>query len=107
MGREPWTKYVSMFVTALQLSMMYLLRNTPVLSARFLVAAYVIGGTANQNVFLSIHEVTHNLAFRGVKANRLFAIFANLPIGVPFAMMFKKVSSLPPHVLASGHQGEG
>ncbi|KAK4702269.1 sphingolipid 4-desaturase/C4-monooxygenase, partial [Phenoliferia sp. Uapishka_3] len=90
MGREPWTKWVSLFVTTLQLTMMYLLRNTPVLSPTFLIAAYVIGGTANQNVFLCIHEVTHNLAFRGVKANRLFAIFSNLPIGVPFAMMFKK-----------------
>ncbi|KAL8292406.1 hypothetical protein RQP46_001018 [Phenoliferia psychrophenolica] len=90
MGREPWTKWVSLFVTTLQLTMMYLLRDTPVLSWRFMLAAYVVGGTANQNVFLSIHEVTHNLAFKGVKANRLFAIFANLPIGVPFAMMFKK-----------------
>ncbi|KAM0752137.1 hypothetical protein T439DRAFT_324218 [Meredithblackwellia eburnea MCA 4105] len=90
MGREPLTKYVSLFVTLLQLTVAFLLRHTPVLSTKFLLIAYAVGGTANQNVFLSIHEITHNLAFKGVKANRLFAIFANLPIGVPFAMMFKK-----------------
>lgn len=94
MGREPLTKWISLFVTALQFTTAYLLRSTPVLSPTFLLATYLIGGTANQNVFLSIHEITHNLAFKGVRANRLFAIFANLPIGVPFAMMFKKVRSL-------------
>ena len=90
MGHEPWTKYVVLFVTLLQLSVAISLRNTPVFSPLFLVLAYVIGGTANQNTFLAVHEITHNLGFKGVKANRLGAIFANLPIGVPYAMMFKK-----------------
>lgn len=90
MGYEPLTKYVVLFVTLLQLTTAYLLRSTPIFSPTFLLAAYIIGGTANQNTFLAVHEITHNLAFRGVRANRLFAIFANLPIGVPFAMMFKK-----------------
>lgn len=90
MGYEPLTKYVVLFVTLVQLSVAYYLRSTPIFSPLFLILAYVIGGTANQNTFLAIHEITHNLAFKGVKANRLFAIFANLPIGIPFAMMFKK-----------------
>ncbi|GAA6012826.1 hypothetical protein JCM10207_005376 [Rhodosporidiobolus poonsookiae] len=90
MGHEPWTKYVVLLVTLIQFSTAFYLRNTPFWSWKFWALAYAIGGTANQNVFLSVHEITHNLAFRGVKANRAFAIFANLPIGVPFAMMFKK-----------------
>lgn len=90
MGHEPLTKWVVLGVTLLQFTMAYLLRSTPVFSPLFFLVAYVIGGTANQNTFLAVHEITHNLAFRGVKANRLFAIVANLPIGVPFAMMFKK-----------------
>jgi sphingolipid delta-4 desaturase len=60
------------------------------LSWKFLTAAYVIGGTANQNIFLAIHEITHNLAFKGIKANKLWAIFVNSVIGVPYAMMFKQ-----------------
>lgn len=90
MGHEPLTKYVVLFVSLLQFSIAYALRNTPVFSPLFLALAYVIGGTANQNTFLAVHEITHNLGFKGVKANRLLAIFTNLPIGVPYAMMFKK-----------------
>lgn len=90
MGHEPLTKYVVLFVTILQLSLAYYLRSTPITSPLFLGIAYVIGATANQNTFLAVHEITHNLAFRGVKANRIMAIATNLPIGVPMAMMFKK-----------------
>ncbi|GAA5962978.1 hypothetical protein JCM21900_004330 [Sporobolomyces salmonicolor] len=90
MGCEPLTKWVVLLVTLIQFSTAYYLRSTPFFSLKFWALAYVIGGTANQNTFLAVHEITHNLAFRGVKSNRLFAIFANLPIGVPFAMMFKK-----------------
>lgn len=90
MGHEPLTKWVVLFVTLIQLSTAFYLRNVPFFSLKFWILAYVIGGTANQNTFLAVHEITHNLAFRGVRPNRLFAIFANLPIGVPFAMMFKR-----------------
>ncbi|GAA5853133.1 hypothetical protein JCM8547_000213 [Rhodosporidiobolus lusitaniae] len=90
MGHEPLTKYVVLLVTLIQFSTAFYLRTTPFFSWKFWLFAYAIGGTANQNTFLAVHEITHNLAFRGVKANRVFAILTNLPIGVPFAMMFKK-----------------
>ena len=89
MGHEPLTKWIVLFVVSLQLTVAYLLRHTTVLSPKFLLLAYVIGGTANHNLFLAIHEITHNLAFRGVKANKLLAIFANFPIGIPYAVTFK------------------
>lgn len=56
---------------------------------RFLVTAYVIGATCNQNLFLAIHEISHNLAFRSAFANRLLAIFANIPIGLPYSAAFR------------------
>jgi sphingolipid delta-4 desaturase len=90
MGYEPRTKYVVLAVVALQLAVAYALRSTPFFSWTFMLAAYAIGGTANQNLFLAIHEITHNLAFRGIRENRLFAILANLPIGIPYAMLFKR-----------------
>ncbi|KZO94810.1 dihydroceramide delta-desaturase [Calocera viscosa TUFC12733] len=90
MGHEPLTKWVVLGVVALQLTTAYLLRNTHPLSLPFLAAAYAIGGTANHNLFLAIHEITHNLAFKGIKANKLLAIFANLPIGIPYSVMFKR-----------------
>ncbi|EIN08936.1 dihydroceramide delta(4)-desaturase [Punctularia strigosozonata HHB-11173 SS5] len=90
MGHEPLTKYVVTAVVSLQLTCAYLLRHTHPLSCKFLLCAYAIGGTANHNLFLAIHEITHNLAFRGVRANKALAVFANLPIGIPYAAAFKK-----------------
>ncbi|KAJ7598614.1 dihydroceramide delta(4)-desaturase [Mycena floridula] len=89
MGHEPLTKYVVLLVVSIQLLCAYLLRNTPFLSPAFLLTAYIVGGTANQNLFLAIHEITHNLAFRSIWANKSLAVFANLPIGIPYAAAFK------------------
>ena len=78
-----------LLVVSIQISAAYLLRNTPVISWPFLLTAYIVGATANQNLFLAIHEISHNLAFRNPTANRLIAIFANLPIGVPYSAAFR------------------
>ncbi|KAK4188035.1 putative Dihydroceramide delta(4)-desaturase [Podospora australis] len=88
-GPEPFTKYVVAGVVALQLLCAHLLRDTSFFSWRFWATAYVIGATSNQNLFLAIHEISHNLAFRSPLANRLFAIFANLPIGLPYSASFR------------------
>ncbi|EEP80724.1 dihydroceramide delta(4)-desaturase [Uncinocarpus reesii 1704] len=88
-GYEPLTKYVVLGVVSLQVACAYLLRNTPVLSWPFFLTAYVIGATANQNLFLAIHEISHNLAFKLPLANRLLAIFANFPIGLPYSAAFR------------------
>lgn len=89
MGYEPLTKYVVLLVVALQVGIAISLRHTPTLSPLFIFCAYAIGGTANHNLFLAIHEITHNLAFRSVAPNKLLAIFANLPIGIPYSAAFK------------------
>lgn len=89
MGHEPLTKWVVLGVVLAQCALAWVLRTSHPLSAPFLLCAYALGGTMNHNLFLAIHEITHNLAFRGVRANKLLAVFANLPIGVPYAMMFK------------------
>ncbi|RAH84145.1 methionine aminopeptidase [Aspergillus japonicus CBS 114.51] len=88
-GPEPLTKYVVLGVVSLQILCAYLLRNTSMLSWTFFATAYVIGATSNQNLFLAIHEISHNLAFRSAMANRLLAIFANLPIGLPYSAAFR------------------
>jgi sphingolipid delta-4 desaturase len=88
-GPEPLTKWVVLGVVLLQINIALLLRDTPFWSWKFWVVAYVIGATANQNLFLAIHEISHNLAFRSPLANRLLAIFANLPIGIPYSASFR------------------
>lgn len=89
-GPEPLTKYLVLAVVALQVTCAYLLKNTPVMSWPFWLTAYIIGATANQNLFLAIHEISHNLAFKTPIYNRLIAIFANLPIGVPYSAGFRQ-----------------
>jgi len=103
MGHEPLTKWISLAVVVLQLAIAIAFAQLGVspLDWRFLLTAYVIGGTANQNTFLAIHEITHNLAFKGIRANKLWAIFVNAPIGVPYAMMFKRY-----HIEHHKHLGE-
>ncbi|KAJ7154722.1 dihydroceramide delta(4)-desaturase [Mycena filopes] len=89
MGHEPLTKYIVLGVVALQLFCAYSLRHTRPTSPIFLLCAYAIGGTANHNLFLAIHEITHNLAFKRIVPNKLLAMFANIPIGIPYSVMFK------------------
>lgn len=88
-GPEPLTKYLVLAVVSLQTILAYNLRNTSPFSWTFFLTAYIIGATANQNLFLAIHEISHNLAFKSGLANRLFAIFANLPIGIPYSASFR------------------
>lgn len=88
-GPEPLTKHFVLAVVTIQVLCAVYLHNTPIFSLKYVLAAYVIGATANQNLFLAIHEISHNLAFKDPLANRLFAVFANLPIGVPYSAAFR------------------
>ncbi|KAJ9631887.1 sphingolipid delta-4 desaturase [Taxawa tesnikishii (nom. ined.)] len=88
-GPEPLTIPLVLGVVALQCACAYLLRNSAFLSWPFLLTSYIVGATANQNLFLAIHEISHNLAFRSPIANRLLAIIANLPIGIPYSASFR------------------
>ncbi len=65
------------------------LQNTPILSLTFFLTAYIVGATGNQALFLAIHEISHNLAFKSPLANRFLAMFANLPIGIPYSAAFR------------------
>jgi len=66
----------------------------------FILAVYFIGATFTHSLFLAIHEITHNLAFKGQTPNNWLALFANIPIVFPYAMSFKVY-----HTLHHRHQG--
>ena len=60
----------------------------------YIVASYVIGATATQALFLAVHEITHNLAFKKQNTNNMLSFIANIPIVFPYAMSFKVYHNL-------------
>lgn len=97
-GPCPRTKYVCTLLVAAQLGLAFALRGAPWWAV--VLVAYAVGGVINQALFLAIHELSHNLAFKRPLANRLFALFVNLPAGVPVAASFRYY-----HLLHHTHQG--
>lgn len=98
-GPCPRTKYICTALVAAQVLAAWFLRDSPWWLV--LGAAYVFGGVVNHTLLLAIHELSHNLAFERPRHNRLFALFVNLPIGLPAAATFRHY-----HLLHHAHQGE-
>ena len=57
---------------------------------KVLLAAYVLAGTASQNLFTAQHELSHFLAFRKPLYNRILSIASNCPLVIPMATSFRK-----------------
>merc|ERR1711865_847216 len=71
-GPEPLTKWVVLGTVTVHVTLAILCRNLS--WPWFLLATYAISGTFQANLFLAIHEVTHNLAFSDYKKSRLLAM---------------------------------
>lgn len=73
-----------------QIFMAYMVRNMSM--TELFVLTYVVSGTLNHSLSVGLHELSHNLAFGPHRplANRLLGYFANLPMGVPAFITFKK-----------------
>jgi sphingolipid delta-4 desaturase len=87
-GYDPVTKYKVMFAVAAQLCMCRLVRDLSWPTT--LVLCYVVGGTINHAMTLAMHEISHGLAFRKMRHNRIFGMVANLPLGIPASASFKR-----------------
>ncbi|XP_058795182.1 sphingolipid delta(4)-desaturase DES1 [Phymastichus coffea] len=89
-GYDPNFKWVVTGMVFIQFVSMFIVKDLsyPVL---FLMA-YCFGGVINHSLMLAVHEISHNLAFGHSRpmANKLFGFFANLPIGIPMSISFKK-----------------
>ncbi|CAI5780627.1 delta(4)-desaturase C4-monooxygenase DES2-like [Podarcis lilfordi] len=90
MGPDPNMKWVVTLMVLTQLLSCYLVKGLPWKWVFFW--AYAFGGCVNHSLALAIHDISHNVPFGNNKAkwNRFFGMFANLPIGVPYATSFKK-----------------
>jgi sphingolipid delta-4 desaturase len=98
-GYCPWTKYKILAVVVSQILAAYMLQDSSWLTVFFF--AYTFGGCVNHMMALAIHELSHNLGAKGVLRNRLLALFANLPMGIPAAITFKRY-----HMEHHRYQGE-
>jgi sphingolipid 4-desaturase/C4-monooxygenase len=98
-GPCPRTKYVCLALVASQLFAAYAVRDVGWVWV--VLVAYGFGGVVNQALLLAIHELSHQLAFKGSWKNRLFAVLINLPVGVPVAETFRYY-----HLLHHVHQGD-
>lgn len=89
-GHEPLLKWVVAGLVLTQFVACYFVKDASWLV--IILLGYCFGGVINHALMLAIHEISHNLAFGHSRplTNRLFGMFANLPIGVPMSVSFKK-----------------
>lgn len=92
------TKYIVAATVMLQIFTAWLTLDWKWLS--YLAAVYIIGGTANHSLFLAVHELSHNLGSKRQWMNKIIAMVANTPIGIPYCITFK-----PYHMEHHRYQG--
>jgi sphingolipid delta-4 desaturase len=85
-GKNPYSFIAVTFCVFAQIGIAYLLRDQPWWA--ILLAAFCIGAFISHNLFVFVHESTHNLIFNTKAANHLVAIFANTVQLVPSAISF-------------------
>lgn len=88
MGPCSWTKWQVLITVLAQVVIAKYIADTH--WAVFWFVTYAVSGTLNQSLLLAVHELSHNLAFKTARYNRYLALFANLPIGIPEAVTFKR-----------------
>lgn len=91
MGVDPRFKWTVLGLVCLQFLTFAALRNMHGFWL-FTLIAYCFTGVINHALLLAIHEIAHGQAFgpNRVLANKLFGMVANMPIGVPASVSFKK-----------------
>lgn len=93
-GSDVRSAFVTIALVIIQMAIAFMLGMHPFGTGAegtiiFLLTAYIIGATINHSLFLAIHEITHNLAFKKTTSNNWLALIANIPIVFPYAMSFK------------------
>lgn len=91
MGVDPNFKLVVAGTVLLQFVSFILIKDIKNFWTLSLIAYFWIG-VINHSLMLAVHEIAHGQAFgqNRVLANKLFGMFANLPMGIPMSVSFKK-----------------
>lgn len=101
MGPDDLMKYKVIAMVLTQIIIAYMISDANWSS--LIILAYCLGGSINHSMTLAIHEISHNLAFGHSRplANRILGMIANLPLGVPMSVSFKKY-----HLIHHRFQGD-
>lgn len=78
------TKWKVATIMSIQFLGAIVLRNAP--WPLLLALTYTLSGCCNHYLTLAMHELAHNLGFKGATSNKIFSIITNLPLGIPAAM---------------------
>lgn len=104
MGYDPWAAVITFFVVAVQIGCCalvgYYCSSFMEYWWQILLLSYFVGGTLSHWAGMAIHECAHNLMAKTTEQNYLVAIFANIAIGVPSAIQFRRH-----HLLHHSHLG--
>ncbi|XP_074599557.1 delta4-sphingolipid-FADS-like protein ifc [Brevipalpus obovatus] len=88
---NPNFKWQVVCLVLMQIVTVFVLRNVTSWFV-LVIVAYFFTGIINHALMLAVHEIAHGQAFgqNRVLANRIFGMFANLPLAVPMSVSFKK-----------------
>ncbi len=88
-GRNPYTALIMVFLLTLQFSLAIWLGK---MGTEYwwltLIVAYIIGAFANHNLYVVVHEATHNMIFKNRLANRWVCLLSDTANGLPGALGF-------------------
>jgi len=98
-GHNDGTLIVVVMTILLQIGSIHVLQGSPWYV--WLYCCYTISGCVNHMMTLAMHELSHNLGAKKMIYNRIWAIIANLPMGIPAAASFRRY-----HLEHHKYQGE-
>jgi len=86
--KEPKTFFIVLGELIAQVAMAYALREADWWV--IIVVAYCFGAVINHSLQLAAHELSHNLCWDSIVANKLTAIMCNFATGFPSAITFQR-----------------
>ncbi|RWS07334.1 sphingolipid delta(4)-desaturase DES1-like protein [Dinothrombium tinctorium] len=90
MRTDPSFKWLVTSLVTIQILSLFFISRIESFAILFLLS-YCFTGVINHSLTLAIHEISHRQAFgqTAVLSNKLFGIFANLPLAIPMFVAFK------------------
>jgi sphingolipid delta-4 desaturase len=98
-GNTPISALHILGLVSAQMAICFFLRNQSMWAILFV--SWFVGAFLDHNMWIMIHESTHNLVLKSNFGNRCTAMFSNLPLIFPASMGFRTY-----HLLHHRHQGE-